>query len=129
MSCAVDKGQEGIGMRLALRRAVTLIVALTLAFAAFALAPAAAQRDPRPELHIRLQFARPGGLYDPGRFTFASDWFVYASVFNWLVRWKPGTGSDQLEPDLAERWTVSADGLVYTFYLRRGIQFHKDYGE
>ena len=27
-------------------------------------------------------------------------------------------------PDLAERWEVSEDGTVYTFFLRRGLQFH-----
>src|SRR5712691_8722109 len=27
-------------------------------------------------------------------------------------------------PDLAQRWEVSPDGLVYTFYLREGVQFH-----
>ncbi|MCC8167608.1 MAG: nickel ABC transporter substrate-binding protein [Planctomycetes bacterium] len=28
-----------------------------------------------------------------------------------------------VEPGLAERWTVSEDGLVYTFYLRDGVRF------
>jgi peptide/nickel transport system substrate-binding protein len=27
-------------------------------------------------------------------------------------------------PDLAERWTVSSDGLTYTFYLREGVTWH-----
>src|SRR5262245_19304899 len=27
-------------------------------------------------------------------------------------------------PDLAERWTVSKDGTVYTFELRRGVKLH-----
>jgi len=33
-------------------------------------------------------------------------------------------GKMQIAPDLAERWTVSPDGLVYTFTLRPGLQFN-----
>ncbi len=33
-------------------------------------------------------------------------------------------GEMQIAPDLAERWTVSPDGLVYTFTLRPGLQFN-----
>jgi len=30
----------------------------------------------------------------------------------------------ELEPELAEKWEVSDDGLEYTFYLRQGVTFH-----
>jgi peptide/nickel transport system substrate-binding protein len=35
----------------------------------------------------------------------------------------------EVEPDLAQSWTVSHDGTVWTFTLRQGVQFHKEYGE
>jgi len=51
-------------------------------------------------------------------------------VFNGLVRLKPGTlDFDKLEGDLAESWEISKDGLVYTFHLRKGVQWHRGYGE
>lgn len=80
----------------------------------------------RPEIRARLQFARPADL-DPVYNTRAADYFVYVNIFSHLVRWKPG-GTD-LEPDLAERWTASPDGRVWTFSLRKGVLFHKGYGE
>ena len=42
-------------------------------------------------------------------------------IFNRLVRFNE---KGEAEPDLAESWKVSDDGLVYTFYLRKGVRFH-----
>jgi oligopeptide transport system substrate-binding protein len=42
-------------------------------------------------------------------------------VFSGLVTFDPAL---ELTPDLAERWEVSADGTVYTFYLRQNARFH-----
>jgi len=33
-------------------------------------------------------------------------------------------GSTKVVPALAERWDISADGTVYTFYFRKGVKWH-----
>ena len=51
----------------------------------------------------------------------AIDAVVYANVFEGLTR--IGSRGEVL-PALAESWTISDDGKVYTFKLRSGVKFH-----
>ncbi len=112
---------------IAVRRSLTaasLLVVLTLPFAS-----AQADLASRPDIRARLHFAVAGGVYDPALWRYTSDQFVLPNLYSWLVRWVPGSGGYELEPDLAERWVISEDGLTYTFHLREGVQFHHGYGE
>jgi ABC-type transport system substrate-binding protein len=47
---------------------------------------------------------------------------IYGQMLESLVKFNDTDLS--IEPSLAEKWDVSEDGLVYTFYLRDSVYFH-----
>ena len=51
----------------------------------------------------------------------AIDIVVYQNVFEGLVRIDQ---NGAVQPGLASEWTISEDGLTYTFKLRDGVTFH-----
>jgi peptide/nickel transport system substrate-binding protein/oligopeptide transport system substrate-binding protein len=49
-------------------------------------------------------------------------WSMIKSLFDGLMDYDPGT--TDLRPGLAESYTISDDGMVFTFEMRNGVQFH-----
>jgi peptide/nickel transport system substrate-binding protein len=66
------------------------------------------------------------GSLDPINQRGASEHLVGDNVLSHLIRMLPGTS--ELVPDLAESWSISEDGLTYTFHLRPDAEFHHGYG-
>ncbi len=64
---------------------------------------------------------------DAGKINQVNDHAVVDNIHSHLVRYKPGTVT--IEPDLATSWRVSADGKEFTFSLRKGVKWHKGFGE
>jgi len=70
------------------------------------------------------------GTLDPHFATNFGEYPIVKAMFNGLVDLPAGTVDiENIEPDLAESWSVSEDGLVWTFNLRKGVQWHHGYGE
>jgi peptide/nickel transport system substrate-binding protein len=79
-------------------------------------------------LNVGMASADAGKL-DPHVATTTPDKGLLHWMFNGLVRIKPGQASPEfIEPDIAESWTASDDGLVWTFQIRDGVECHGEYG-
>jgi peptide/nickel transport system substrate-binding protein len=59
---------------------------------------------------------------DPRQINTQEAYFACANVYDCLVLYDLGAAT--IRPGLAESWTISDDGLVYTFTLRQGVTYH-----
>ncbi|MBE2269426.1 MAG: ABC transporter substrate-binding protein [Anaerolinea sp.] len=77
-------------------------------------------QDNATAITVAFSEAQPGTL-DPAAAANADEFLVLRNVYEGLIGYDPVT----LEPvpALAESWTVSDDGTVYTFTLRQGVTF------
>jgi peptide/nickel transport system substrate-binding protein len=105
---------------LATLAAVTLV---TLA------SPPAAEAQRKKILNVA---AKEPDTLDPHASTLGQSQAISRFMFRGLTRFAIKDGkvtTSEVEPDLAESWTLSPDGTLWTFKLKKGVQFHKGFGE
>ena len=86
----------------------------------FTVASTVAAQAQRADAIIGLQL-EPPHLDPTSAAAGAIDQVLYANVFEGLTRFGP---DGSVQPGLAASWTISDDGLSYTFQLREGVTFH-----
>jgi peptide/nickel transport system substrate-binding protein len=77
---------------------------------------------------LRVRLGADISGVDPAKIFSIENQTLANQVFNGLVRYayeKDGA----IVPDLAEKWELTPDGKTYTFHLRKGVKWHKGYGE
>jgi peptide/nickel transport system substrate-binding protein len=98
----------------------TVWLAVVAAIIALGQMPATAGAQPAGTLVVGL-VAEPVNL-DPAQVTDLNSNRVGRRIAETLVTFPDE--STQIVPGLAESWTISKDGLRYTFKLRKGVSFH-----
>jgi peptide/nickel transport system substrate-binding protein len=100
-------------------------VVVALVGMVLAAAPLAAQEKPRYGGELVFVVPSEPPSYDAHQEETFGVIHPMAPHYNTLLRVDPfdRTGTKPV-PDLAESWTISKDGLTYTFKLRRGVKFH-----
>src|SRR5207253_11436421 len=87
--------------------------------AILAVAPVAAASEGRVTWAVHTTLVP--AYFDPAETLIGTSFMVLYGLHDALVKPLPGKS---VAPALAESWTVSPDGLVYEFVLRKGTTFH-----
>jgi len=101
-----------------LMMSVSLAAMLAVGIAAFQTAKA---DEPKQGGEMTVTFHDDIPTLDPAIGYDWKNWSMIKSLFDGLLDYKPGT--TEIVPDLAESYTISPDGITYTFKLRHGVKF------
>ena len=105
-----------------LRSLMSVLVALA-ALGIFATAPDFAQAQ---EKTLTVRFYDDPAGFDPATVFRIENENIAFNMFSGLTTYDGETG--KIIPDLAESWETK-DNVTWTFKLRRGVKWHKGYGE
>ncbi|PYM51668.1 MAG: hypothetical protein DME14_02595 [Candidatus Rokuibacteriota bacterium] len=112
-----------ISMRVLLVRLPVILLTLVLAWPASAPAqPPSAPGPPSIRREVRVGVPGVPAALDPAAALEGTIPLIARQVFDTLVAYRDGT--TDVEPALATRWSVSRDGLTWSFTLRDGVRFH-----
>lgn len=117
----VPMKHSGWTRRLFLRR-TGLLGAGMVAFPILTRASAVRAAAPKRGGTLRYGMNLAPAALDPHRWTSAAQDVILGMVYSRLLQLAPNWNS--FEPDLAEKWSVSPDGKLYTFTLRPNVRFH-----
>ena len=119
-----------------MRRIVTLGITAMMVAAVFlgvqpngrliptGVAPAAIAAAPTQNSVTITRFAEYAPFFHPNNAQ-SNQYILFYALFNQLVKLDlTDENLQKLVPDLAEKWTISPDGTVYTFSLRKDVKWH-----
>ncbi len=73
---------------------------------------------------LRLAAHGPPSMFDIYASGTIANVGAQSPMYDLLVRQDPRDPSLPIIPSLATSWTISSDGMTYTFNLRKGVKFH-----
>lgn len=104
-----------------LRRILLIAGLAALLFGVLPGLAAAESSSPTPKLTFRIGVGWDVNSLNPFAMQSTTDIEIVRNVYDTLTWWDQNY---QVAPDLATKWSVSDDGLVWTFTTRTGVKWH-----
>lgn len=104
-----------------MKKALTIILSAVILATAVGCSSTAPPDSKSDSSTLHLAISDDSGGFDPDTYYGAEGLIITQSTYETLLTYKPN--SAELVGLLAQRWTVSPDGLTYTFTLRPGVKF------